>query len=33
MNENGFGGGWIWAFLIIALIFGFGGNGGLFGGG
>ena len=32
MGENSnFGGGWIWAFLIIALIFG--GNGGLFGGG
>lgn len=30
MNETN-GGGWIWAFLIIALIFGFGGNGGLFG--
>lgn len=30
MNENeGFAGGWIWAFLIIALIF----NGGMFGGG
>ncbi len=33
MGDNTIGGGWIWAFLIIALIFGLGGNGGLFGSG